>query len=113
MTAALHNSTTQPEVVLTQSTIRAATLLGLTNGELARIIGVSKATVSRYRQASASIAPASKPGQLALLLVRVFRALDPLVGSDGAMRKAWMRSGNQALHGVPAELMLRPEGLVR
>ena len=86
-------------------------MLDLTSAELAKTIGVSDATVSRYKSAQASIAPASKPGELALLLIRVFRSLDPLVGSDGELRKAWMHSPNKALNGVPATLILKPEGL--
>ena len=80
---------------------------------MAAIIGVSSATVSRYRAESARIEPASKVGQLALLLIRVFRSLDPLVGSDDAMRKAWMHSHNKALNEVPARLLCSPDGLVR
>lgn len=102
-----------PEPVLTKAVLRAAAMLGLTNSDLAKVIGVSDATVSRYKRAAAGIAPASKPGQLALLLVRVFRALDPQVGGDGELRKAWMHSSNAALNGVPAQLILRPDGLVR
>ena len=111
MTAALRKPIPDPELVLTKATINAAAMLDLTSAELAKTIGVSDATVSRYKNAQASIAPASKPGELALLLIRVFRSLDPLVGSDGELRKAWMHSPNQALNGVPAKLILKPEGL--
>ena len=113
MSAVLPKPQAEPAVVLTKATVRAAELLGLNSGDLARVIGVSAATVSRYRQAAAGLSPASKSGQLALLLVRVFRSLDPLVGSDDHKRKAWMRSQNQALGGVPAQLILNPEGLAR
>lgn len=113
MSAVLPKPQAEPAVVLTKATVRAAELLGLNSGDLARVIGVSAATVSRYRQAAAGLSPASKSGQLALLLVRVFRSLDPLVGSDDHKRKAWMRSQNQALGGVPAQLILSPEGLAR
>ena len=88
-------------------------MLGLQNNELARIIGVSSATVSRYRAESAAIEPTSKTGELALLLIRVFRSLDPMVGADDDKRKAWMHSPNKALNGVPAKLLLKPDGLVR
>lgn len=99
--------------VLTQATVRAAEQLGLNNADLARIIGVSAATVSRYKRSLVQITPTSKAGELALLLIRVFRSLDPLVGSDGIKRKAWMHTMNQALNGVPAELIRRPDGLAR
>jgi hypothetical protein len=48
-----------------------------------------------------------------LLLVRVFRSLDALVGGNDDKRLAWMNSYNKALHGTPAELIKTAEGLVR
>jgi uncharacterized protein (DUF2384 family) len=114
MTAlALRQPEADPAVVLTKALVRAARMLGLQSAVLAKVIGVSDATVSRYKAASAGIAPASKPGQLALLLIRVFRSLDPLVGADDARRKAWMRTPNKALGGVPEQLIQSPDGLVR
>ena len=113
MTAAQRKPAIDPEVVLTKATLQAAARLGLPSTELGKVIGVSDATVSRYRKAQAAIAPSSKQGQLALLLIRVFRSLDPLVGADDEKRKAWMHSRNNALNGVPAQLILSPDGLVR
>jgi hypothetical protein len=63
-------------------------------------------------RAGRGIDPASQEGQLALLLVRVFQSLDPLVGGDEARRVAWMHDHNKALQGVPAKLVENPEGLV-
>ena len=103
----------RPDAVLTQATLRAADLLALQGSDLAKVIGVSDSTVSRYRSGAAEISPTSKPGELALLLVRVFRSLDPLVGSDTQLRKEWMHSLNKALGGVPAQLVLKPDGLTR
>lgn len=97
--------------VLSKATARAAELLHLNNATLARVIGVSEPTITRVR-AGRGIDPATKEGQLALLLVRVFRSLDPLVGGDEAKRVAWMHSHNKALQGVPAKLLENPEGLV-
>lgn len=110
---ALRKPAIDPHTVLTTAALRAAAELNLSSTELAKAIGVSDATVSRYRREQAHIAPTSKPGELALLLIRVFRSLDPLVGSDREARKAWMHSTNHALGGVPAQLVLKPEGLVR
>jgi hypothetical protein len=97
--------------VLSKATARAAELLHLNNASLARVIGVSEPTITRVR-AGRGIDPATKEGQLALLLVRVFRSLDPLVGGDEAKRVAWLHSHNKALQGVPAKLLENPEGLV-
>ena len=62
--------------VLTQASLRAAELLGLSAAALARVLGVSEASVSRLAAGTRLIAPASKEGELALLLVRVYRSLD-------------------------------------
>ena len=48
----------------------------------------------------------------ALLLVRVYRSLDALVGTDDQKRKAWMNSHNHALGGVPLQLVQTVTGLV-
>lgn len=101
-----------PAAVLTKAVVRAASLLGLKDAELAQVIGVSAPTISRCKRGEAEIDPERKTGELALLLVRLFRSLDPLVGSDTEKRKAWMHSKNQALGEVPAMLIRNPEGLV-
>lgn len=101
-----------PEVVLTKALLRAAQLLELPSGALARVLGVSEASVSRLASGTRTVDPKSKEGELALLLVRVYRSLDALVGSDAAQRKAWLHSHNRALNRRPAELIERADGLV-
>lgn len=98
--------------VLAKATHRSAALLGLNGAALARVLGVSEATVSRIGRGERPVPPESKEGELALLLVRLYRSLDALVGNDEAKRRAWMRSPNDALHGIPAELILTAQGLV-
>ena len=98
--------------VLAKATTRAATLLGLSGAALARVIGVSEPTVSRVLNGERPLNPDSKEGELAALLVRVFRSLDALVGNDDQQRMAWMKSHNQALAGVPIRLIEKAEGLV-
>lgn len=99
-------------MVLGKATVRAAVELGLSNAALARIIGLSEPTISRVSSGARGIDPESKEGQLALLLVRVFRSLEPLVGSDASKRTAWLRSHNKSLNGTPAALIETPYGLV-
>lgn len=79
---------------------------------MARIIGGSEPTVSRIRKGEYPLDPNSKVGELSLLLVRVYRSLDALVGTDDQKRKDWMRGMNKALGGVPLQLIERPDGLV-
>lgn len=47
-----------------------------------------------------------------MLVVRLFRSLDPLVGSDAQKRSDWLRSHYKALNGVPQVLIETPQGLV-
>lgn len=98
--------------VLGKATGRAAALLGLSGAVLARVLGVSEATVSRVSRGERGLAPESKEGELAALLVRLYRSLDALVGNDESRRLAWMRSHNEALNGTPSVLIQRVQGLV-
>jgi hypothetical protein len=99
--------------VLSQATVRAARFLALPQGELAVVIGVSAATLSRLASGQKQLESGSKPWQLAALFVRLFRSLDAIVGSDDAAARAWLRGPNEALGGVPLELIREPAGLVR
>src|SRR5689334_16311435 len=101
-----------PDAVLSKAALRAAGLLGLSSRSLARILGVSEASVSRLAAGARTIDPASKEGELALLLVRVDRSLDALVGTDATQRRAWLESHNDALNGKPVDLLQRADGLV-
>lgn len=101
-----------PALVLAKATGRAAQLLGLNGAALARIIGSSEATISRMIRGERGLPPRSKEGELAALLVRLYRSLDALVGHDETRRLAWMRSHNELLNGTPSELILKAEGLV-
>src|SRR5687767_1743790 len=78
--------------VATKAVLRAAGRLGLSNKALAKIIGVSEATVSRMGAGSYQLAPGDKPFELALLVVRLFRSLDAITGGDEAVAAAWLRS---------------------
>ncbi|MGU3495612.1 antitoxin Xre/MbcA/ParS toxin-binding domain-containing protein [Xanthobacteraceae bacterium A53D] len=98
--------------VITKAVLRAADHLGLTARLLAEVIGVSEATVSRMRKAGFVLEAGSKPFELAVLLVRLFRGLDAIVGGDGASAKAWMQAENLALGGVPAQRIRSVTGLI-
>jgi hypothetical protein len=97
--------------VLTRATLRAAEALELSHKELARVIGVSAASLSRLTK-SRAIEPETKEGELALILLRIFRSLDALVGGDREAARLWFHADNLHLGGTPAELVLRVEGLV-
>ena len=49
---------------------------------------------------------------MALLLVRLYRSLDALVGGDPLQRSAWLASHNRELNGRPLDLIASTAGLV-
>lgn len=101
-----------PGVVLSIATARASKLLGLSGAALARTIGVSEPIVKRILGENKPLNPETKEGELALLLVRVFRSLDALIGTDDKKRLLWMVTHNKALGGQPYKLIQNVQGLV-
>ncbi|HHJ38003.1 MAG TPA: helix-turn-helix domain-containing protein [Methylothermaceae bacterium] len=74
-----------PETVLAKAVLRASEQLGLKQAELAAVIGIHRTAVSRLKK-NRALDPHSKEGELALLLIRLARALFALTGGD----KEWM-----------------------
>jgi hypothetical protein len=99
------------EAVLTKAVLNASRMLGLRNRELAAVLGSSEASISRLNT-NRLIEPDSKEGELALLLLRLFRSLDALVGGEELKARAWLNAENSHLGGVPAKRIRRVEGLV-
>ncbi|CDX58337.1 conserved hypothetical protein [Mesorhizobium plurifarium] len=98
--------------VITKATLRAADLLDITARTLALVIGVSEATVSRMRKQEFLLERGTKPFELAVLFVRLFRSLDAIVGGDETVARAWLKNPNTTLDGTPLEKILTIAGLV-
>ncbi|MDZ4095945.1 MAG: MbcA/ParS/Xre antitoxin family protein [Paracoccaceae bacterium] len=98
-------------LVLTKAVLRAADRLGLTARVLSRVIGVSEPTVSRMKKGDFLLEERTKPYELAVLLVRVFRSLDAITGGDERVARAWLSGPNTALGGTPAEKIITIAGL--
>ena len=109
-----HQIARNPEAgaVLTKAALRAADRLGLSGRQLADIVGVSEATVSRWKRGDSLLEPGSKPFELAALLVRTFRSLDAITGGDEAVARRWLAAPNAALAARPVERMTQVQGLV-
>ena len=101
-----------PEAVLAKGVVRAAGALGLSQGEVAAILGSSAASVSRTFAGARALSPESAEGRHALLLVRVFRSLDALVGGDPDKARLWLRAANRHLGAAPIDLLSGTQGLV-
>jgi Protein of unknown function (DUF2384) len=97
--------------VLARAVLSAAERLGLRQRHIADVLGSSEASISRLQRARI-LDPESKEGELALLLLRAYRALDALVGGDDEKARAWLHADNDHLRGVPAERIRSVEGLV-
>ena len=97
--------------IVTKAAIRAAERLGVKNKTLARIIGLSEATVSRMKQGDYPLARAQKPFELAVLFVRLYRSLDAVIGGDDAVAASWLNNQNTALNAKPIDLIQTVSGL--
>jgi hypothetical protein len=98
--------------VVTKAVMRAAARLGLSNRVVARILGVSEATVSRMGTGAYLLKPDDKAFELGLMFLRLFRSLDALSGGDEQTSRAWLRNENEALGGAPLALIESLAGMV-
>lgn len=110
MPSRAHATSPSPGTVLTKATLRAAELLDLTHADLAKVLGVSAASVSRLGRAR-EIPTSGVEAQLAVLFVRMYRSLDALLGDPEHCRR-WLHAANSHLNGVPAQLIRTVQGLV-
>ena len=98
--------------VLTKAVLRAADHLDVKGRRLATILGVSESSLSRMRRGALTLDAGSKPFELGVLFVRLFRSLDAIVGGDDAVARAWLVNANNALAGKPLEKMETVVGLL-
>jgi len=112
--AALHEPTRtrlDEEKILSSAVARAADLWKLTNETLSQILGVSPATASRLRSGAFRLERGTKPFELGQYVVRLFRSLDALTGSDDAASISWLTTENLDLGGKPIERIRTVRGL--
>ena len=104
----------QPQTagVLTRAVLRASDILGLAQKELAGVLGVSAASLSRLYKGARLIDPRSKEGEIAVLFLRVFRSLDALMGGSQEKSRQWLHAENVHLGGIPVRLIETVPGLV-
>jgi hypothetical protein len=104
------NALAQPEArrVLSTALVNAGKELGLTQQNLGQIVGKDRTALSR-----GGLDPQSKSGELALLLVRAYRALFALTGGDREAMRHWFQTENLHTGGVPSEQVRSVQGLMR
>jgi hypothetical protein len=98
--------------VVTKAVLNAAARLGVSNRALARVLGLSEASISRMGSGTYTLEPQDKPFELAVLFLRLFRALDAIVGGDDSAARVWVQAENRALGGVPLHLIQSLAGLI-
>jgi len=112
-TAPVQQTMNKP-LVLTKAVVNTANYLDIPKIKLAHILGVSAATVTRLYANTYHLSPAKKEWDFAVLLVRLFRSLDSIVGGATEDARKWLASENKAFAGKkPADLIESTEGLVR
>jgi hypothetical protein len=97
--------------LLTKAVLCAADRLAIRNAVLARILGLSGPTISRMRNGKYRLDRGQKPFELAVLLIRLYRSLDGIVGGDDSVAADWLTNKNTVLDGVPLELIQSVSGL--
>lgn len=110
--SALAQTNPDPAAVLAKALLNAAEQLGLKQAELAAVLGIHRTAISRLKQ-NPALDPKSKQGELALLLIRIARALYSLTGGDKDWIKHFMHNPNQVTGGIPAKQMESIQGLMQ
>ena len=99
-------------LVLSKAVANAARLWGLSNELLGQIIGISASSASRLRSGTLQLERGTKPFELGQYLVRLFRSLDSMTGSDDNASKSWLGTDNLDLDGRPIDLIRTVKGLL-
>lgn len=106
------NTDHQEDIVLSKALCNLAKFYSLTGKDLSKIIGISEPTASRLSQGTKLISPHSKEGEMALLLLRIYRSLNAMVGNNHEKAKLWLNSPNKYFRNKPLEEMKTIPGLV-
>ena len=107
------SASTKPEsAVLSKAVARVADCWKLTNDQLGSVLGLSAATASRLRTGSYQLKSDEKSFELGQYLVRLFRSLDAILGSDDQAAGAWLRTANLDLEARPIDLIVTIRGLM-
>jgi uncharacterized protein (DUF2384 family) len=99
------------QVLVTQATLAAATKLGLSVTQICQTLGISKSKLERARKASGTVLT-GKDYELALLLIRIYRALYAILGGNAEQIRHWVKTPNRHLQEqAPIEHMQTVQGI--
>lgn len=109
---AIAEPTREKAGALSAAVTRIADFWGFSNAKLGSILGLSAATASRLRAGTTLLDPASKSFEAGQFLLRLFRGLDALLGSDDVAAKDWLDTPNLDLGAKPIERIDTMRGLI-
>jgi transcriptional regulator with XRE-family HTH domain len=111
-TPSIDLSTEERSKVVTKAFLRASEALGMSRQDIAAVLGISEASLSRLFQGERHVDAALKEGEIARYFLRLYRSLDSLFGGSRENSIKWFSSPNRHLNGVPANLVKTIGGLV-
>lgn len=98
--------------VLGKAVLRAAAVLGIEPPHLAKVLSISTSSIARLSRGAYSLKETQKSWELAVLMIRLYQALDSIMAGDEIAMRSWMWNHNTALYGIPAEHIATVKGLV-
>ena len=97
-------------MVLAEAVLKTANLLGLSNTQLAAVMGLDIMSMNQI-EFSAVLEPTSAHGEAGLLLIRLYQNLSSLTGGDSEWIDYFMNAFNTTTDGVPIQQIQTREGL--
>ena len=97
-------------MVLAEAVLNTADLLGLSNTQVATVMGLDLMSMNQI-EFSAVLEPTSSQGKTGLLLIRLYQSLSALTGGDSEWIDYFMNAFNTATAGVPTQQIQTREGL--
>ena len=103
---------TDPAYVLCKALFNTQDALGLNQQVLGDSLGLDRSSISRLKSRGL-LDPASKQGELATYLIRIYRSLYVLMGSEPDAIRHWMNTYNLHLQAEPVKMIAKVQGLVQ
>ena len=103
-------NSTSTTMVLAEAVLKTANLLGLSNTQLAAVMGLDIMSMNQI-EFSAVLEPTSAHGEAGLLLIRLYQNLSSLTGGDSEWIDYFMNAFNTTTDGVPIQQIQTREGL--
>jgi hypothetical protein len=102
----------QNDLVLTKAICNLSKFYSLSGKDLSDIIGISESSVTRINQGKKLISPDTKEGEISLLLLRVYRSLNAMLGNNHEKAKLWLNSKNKYFNKKPIDEIKTISGLI-